>query len=285
MDYKQILVEDITSEELDSELKPIFEKLVHSVVPSVKRIIYVTEDHLQSLHSYIRGIICKEFVEAGEFVEADFVKDGEGRYPEFISRLKGIVETNLIVVESKDTHYKWLSVISKSQSAAALIEFSDKDLMIVFSNLGRTLKKWNMTLHIPSEEREDMLSAIDLHFNKDKQEVSFTNCKLGAPILEVYVSAKIEVEDPETKEKGEQIGVHVLKIAYGDPGSMYHDIILQLSNFSKFENISLAIRRYQEDNPQVMEVNSLEELKDMTFGLQAQMGWYGILESSQQTKK
>ena len=39
-----------------------------------------------------------------------------------------------------------------------------------------------------------------------------------------------------------------------------------------------------EDNPQLVEVQSLEELKNAVFSMQDEMNWYGVIESSQTQK-
>jgi hypothetical protein len=53
--------------------------------------------------------------------------------------------------------------------------------------------------------------------------------------MEVYLETTVNQEDPETKEIKPVDGVHVITVAYGDPGSMYHDIVLQLADLSSFK--------------------------------------------------
>ena len=158
-----------------------------------------------------------------------------------------------------------------------------KNLMIAFTNTARTVKDLKMTLHVPSEERQDKLQAIDFHYSPEN-DITFTSCKLGAPVMEVYLETTVNQEDPETKEIKPVDGVHVITVAYGDPGSMYHDIVLQLADLSSFKKMSVTVRRYMEDNPQLVEVKSLEELKNAVFSMQAEMNWYGVIESSQTQK-
>lgn len=49
--------------------------------------------------------------------------------------------------------------------------------------------------------------------------------------------------------------------------------------------MEICIRRFQEDNPQLIPVDGLEDLKKKVFNLQSQMRWYGVIESSKDTKK
>lgn len=285
---KQLLVENATTEDF-LRVKETFEKCIQALIPEINRFIYIREEKFEALTSYVKKIITDELIASGEFVVEDTIKPldpkeaAPEKYQAYMTRLIGIISKIMIILESPDTHYKWLSVISKSQHAASLIELEDKNLMIAFTNTARTVKDLKMTLHVPSEERQDKLQAIDFHYSPEN-DITFTSCKLGAPVMEVYLETTVNQEDPETKEIKPVDGVHVITVAYGDPGSMYHDIILQLADLSSFKKMSITVRRYMEDNPQLVEVKSLEELKNAVFSMQAEMNWYGIIESSQTQK-
>ena len=285
---KQLLVENATTEDF-LRVKETFEKCIQALIPEINRFIYIREEKFEALTSYVKKIVTDELITAGEFVVEDTIKplDPKEAVPEkyqaYMTRLIGIIGKIMIILESPDTHYKWLSVISKSQHAASLIELEDKNLMIAFTNTARTVKDLKMTLHVPSEERQDKLQAIDFHYSPEN-DITFTSCKLGAPVMEVYLETTVNQEDPETKEIKPVDGVHVITVAYGDPGSMYHDIVLQLADLSSFKKLSVTVRRYMEDNPQLVEVKSLEELKNAVFSMQAEMNWYGVIESSQTQK-
>lgn len=285
---KQLLVENATTEDF-LRVKETFEKCIQALIPEINRFIYIREEKFEALTSYVKKIITDELIASGEFVVEDTIKPldpkeaAPEKYQAYMTRLIGIISKIMIILESPDTHYKWLSVISKSQHAASLIELEDKNLMIAFTNTARTVKDLKMTLHVPSEERQDKLQAIDFHYSPEN-DITFTSCKLGAPVMEVYLETTVNQEDPETKEIKPVDGVHVITVAYGDPGSMYHDIILQLADLSSFKKMSITVRRYMEDNPQLVEVKSLEELKNAVFSMQAEMSWYGIIESSQTQK-
>lgn len=285
---KQLLVENATTEDF-LRVKETFEKCIQALIPEINRFIYIREEKFEALTSYVKKIVTDELIAAGEFVVEDTIKplDPKEAVPEkyqaYMTRLIGIIGKIMIILESPDTHYKWLSVISKSQHAASLIELEDKNLMIAFTNTARTVKDLKMTLHVPSEERQDKLQAIDFHYSPEN-DITFTSCKLGAPVMEVYLETTVNQEDPETKEIKPVDGVHVITVAYGDPGSMYHDIVLQLADLSSFKKMSVTVRRYMEDNPQLVEVKSLEELKNAVFSMQAEMNWYGVIESSQTQK-
>ena len=285
---KQLLVENATTEDF-LRVKETFEKCIQALIPEINRFIYIREEKFEALTSYVKKIVTDELIAAGEFVVEDTIKplDPKEAVPEkyqaYMTRLIGIIGKIMIILESPDTHYKWLSVISKSQHAASLIELEDKNLMIAFTNTARTVKDLKMTLHVPSEERQDKLQAIDFHYSPEN-DITFTSCKLGAPVMEVYLETTVNQEDPETKEIKPVDGVHVITVAYGDPGSMYHDIVLQLADLSSFKKMSITVRRYIEDNPQLVEVKSLEELKNAVFSMQAEMNWYGVIESSQTQK-
>ena len=288
MEMKQLLVENATTEDF-LRVKETFEKCIQALIPEINRFIYIREEKFEALTSYVKKIVTDELITAGEFIVEDTIKplDPKEAVPEkyqaYMTRLIGIIGKIMIILESPDTHYKWLSVISKSQHAASLIELEDKNLMIAFTNTARTVKDLKMTLHVPSEERQDKLQAIDFHYSPEN-DITFTSCKLGAPVMEVYLETTVNQEDPETKEIKPVDGVHVIIVAYGDPGSMYHDIVLQLADLSSFKKISVTVIRYMEDNPQLVEVKSLEELKNAVFSMQAEMNWYGIIESSQTQK-
>lgn len=288
MEMKQLLVENATTEDF-LRVKETFEKCIQALIPEINRFIYIREEKFEALTSYVKKIITDELIASGEFVVEDTIKPldpkeaAPEKYQAYMTRLIGIISKIMIILESPDTHYKWLSVISKSQHAASLIELEDKNLMIAFTNTARTVKDLKMTLHVPSEERQDKLQAIDFHYSPEN-DITFTSCKLGAPVMEVYLETTVNQEDPETKEIKPVDGVHVITVAYGDPGSMYHDIILQLADLSSFKKMSITVRRYMEDNPQLVEVKSLEELKNAVFSMQAEMNWYGIIESSQTQK-
>ena len=285
---KQLLVENATTEDF-LRVKETFEKCIQALIPEINRFIYIREEKFEALTSYVKKIVTDELITAGEFIVEDTIKplDPKEAVPEkyqaYMTRLIGIIGKIMIILESPDTHYKWLSVISKSQHAASLIELEDKNLMIAFTNTARTVKDLKMTLHVPSEERQDKLQAIDFHYSPEN-DITFTSCKLGAPVMEVYLETTVNQEDPETKEIKPVDGVHVITVAYGDPGSMYHDIVLQLADLSSFKKMSVTVRRYMEDNPQLVEVKSLEELKNAVFSMQAEMNWYGVIESSQTQK-
>lgn len=288
MEMKQLLVENATTEDF-LRVKETFEKCIQALIPEINRFIYIREEKFEALTSYVKKIVTDELIASGEFVVEDTIKplDPKEAVPEkyqaYMTRLIGIIGKIMIILESPDTHYKWLSVISKSQHAASLIELEDKNLMIAFTNTARTVKDLKMTLHVPSEERQDKLQAIDFHYSPEN-DITFTSCKLGAPIMEVYLETTVNQEDPETKEIKPVDGVHVITVAYGDPGSMYHDIILQLADLSSFKKMSVTVRRHMEDNPQLVEVQSLEELKNAVFSMQDEMNWYGVIESSQTQK-
>ena len=288
MEMKQLLVENATTEDF-LRVKETFEKCIQALIPEINRFIYIREEKFEALTSYVKKIVTDELITAGEFIVEDTIKplDPKEAVPEkyqaYMTRLIGIIGKIMIILESPDTHYKWLSVISKSQHAASLIELEDKNLMIAFTNTARTVKDLKMTLHVPSEERQDKLQAIDFHYSPEN-DITFTSCKLGAPVMEVYLETTVNQEDPETKEIKPVDGVHVITVAYGDPGSMYHDIVLQLADLSSFKKMSVTVRRYMEDNPQLVEVKSLEELKNAVFSMQAEMNWYGVIESSQTQK-
>ena len=288
MEMKQLLVENATTEDF-LRVKETFEKCIQALIPEINRFIYIREEKFEALTSYVKKIVTDELIASGEFVVEDTIKplDPKEAVPEkyqaYMTRLIGIIGKIMIILESPDTHYKWLSVISKSQHAASLIELEDKNLMIAFTNTARTVKDLKMTLHVPSEERQDKLQAIDFHYSPEN-DITFTSCKLGAPVMEVYLETTVNQEDPETKEIKPVDGVHVITVAYGDPGSMYHDIVLQLADLSSFKKLSVTVRRYMEDNPQLVEVKSLEELKNAVFSMQAEMNWYGVIESSQTQK-
>ena len=285
---KQLLVENATTEDF-LRVKETFEKCIQALIPEINRFIYIREEKFEALTSYVKKIVTDELIAAGEFVVEDTIKPldpkeaAPEKYQAYMTRLIGIIGKIMIILESPDTHYKWLSVISKSQHAASLIELEDKNLMIAFTNTARTVKDLKMTLHVPSEERQDKLQAIDFHYSPEN-DITFTSCKLGAPVMEVYLETTVNQEDPETKEIKPVDGVHVITLAYGDPGSMYHDIVLQLADLSSFKKMSVTVRRYMEDNPQLVEVKSLEELKNAVFSMQAEMNWYGVIESSQTQK-
>ena len=285
---KQLLVENATTEDF-LRVKETFEKCIQALIPEINRFIYIREEKFEALTSYVKKIVTDELITAGEFIVEDTIKPLDPKeavsekYQAYMTRLIGIIGKIMIILESPDTHYKWLSVISKSQHAASLIELEDKNLMIAFTNTARTVKDLKMTLHVPSEERQDKLQAIDFHYSPEN-DITFTSCKLGAPVMEVYLETTVNQEDPETKEIKPVDGVHVITVAYGDPGSMYHDIVLQLADLSSFKKLSVTVRRYMEDNPQLVEVKSLEELKNAVFSMQAEMNWYGIIESSQTQK-
>lgn len=285
---KQLLVENATTEDF-LRVKETFEKCIQALIPEINRFIYIREEKFEALTSYVKKIVTDELIASGEFVVEDTIKSLDPKeavpekYQAYMTRLIGIIGKIMIILESPDTHYKWLSVISKSQHAASLIELEDKNLMIAFTNTARTVKDLKMTLHVPSEERQDKLQAIDFHYSPEN-DITFTSCKLGAPIMEVYLETTVNQEDPETKEIKPVDGVHVITVAYGDPGSMYHDIILQLADLSSFKKMSVTVRRHMEDNPQLVEVQSLEELKNAVFSMQDEMNWYGVIESSQTQK-
>lgn len=288
MEMKQLLVENATTEDF-LRVKETFEKCIQALIPEINRFIYIREEKFEALTSYVKKIVTDELIASGEFVVEDTIKSLDPKesvpekYQAYMTRLIGIIGKIMIILESPDTHYKWLSVISKSQHAASLIELEDKNLMIAFTNTARTVKDLKMTLHVPSEERQDKLQAIDFHYSPEN-DITFTSCKLGAPIMEVYLETTVNQEDPETKEIKPVDGVHVITVAYGDPGSMYHDIILQLADLSSFKKMSVTVRRHMEDNPQLVEVQSLEELKNAVFSMQDEMNWYGVIESSQTQK-
>jgi hypothetical protein len=288
MEMKQLLVENATTEDF-LRVKETFEKCIQALIPEINRFIYIREEKFEALTSYVKKIVTDELIASGEFVVEDTIKSLDPKesvpekYQAYMTRLIGIIGKIMIILESPDTHYKWLSVISKSQHAASLIELEDKNLMIAFTNTARTVKDLKMTLHVPSEERQDKLQAIDFHYSPEN-DITFTSCKLGAPVMEVYLETTVNQEDPETKEIKPVDGVHVITVAYGDPGSMYHDIVLQLADLSSFKKMSVTVRRYMEDNPQLVEVQSLEELKNAVFSMQAEMNWYGVIESSQTQK-
>ena len=288
MEMKQLLVENATTEDF-LRVKETFEKCIQALIPEINRFIYIREEKFEALTSYVKKLVTDELIAAGEFVVEDTIKPldpkeaAPEKYQAYMTRLIGIIGKIMIILESPDTHYKWLSVISKSQHAASLIELEDKNLMIAFTNTARTVKDLKMTLHVPSEERQDKLQAIDFHYSPEN-DITFTSCKLGAPIMEIYLETTVNQEDPETKEIKPVDGVHVITVAYGDPGSMYHDIVLQLADLSSFKKMSVTVRRYMEDNPQLVEVKSLEELKNAVFSMQAEMNWYGVIESSQTQK-
>ena len=285
---KQLLVENATTEDF-LRVKETFEKCIQALIPEINRFIYIREEKFEALTSYVKKIVTDELIASGEFVVEDTIKSLDPKeavpekYQAYMTRLIGIIGKIMIILESPDTHYKWLSVISKSQHAASLIELEDKNLMIAFTNTARTVKDLKMTLHVPSEERQDKLQAIDFHYSPEN-DITFTSCKLGAPIMEVYLETTVNQEDPETKEIKPVDGVHVITVSYGDPGSMYHDIILQLADLSSFKKMSVTVRRHMEDNPQLVEVQSLEELKNAVFSMQDEMNWYGVIESSQTQK-
>jgi hypothetical protein len=288
MEMKQLLVENATTEDF-LRVKETFEKCIQALIPEINRFIYIREEKFEALTSYVKKLVTDELIASGEFVVEDTIKSLDPKesvpekYQAYMTRLIGIIGKIMIILESPDTHYKWLSVISKSQHAASLIELEDKNLMIAFTNTARTVKDLKMTLHVPSEERQDKLQAIDFHYSPEN-DITFTSCKLGAPVMEVYLETTVNQEDPETKEIKPVDGVHVITVAYGDPGSMYHDIVLQLADLSSFKKMSVTVRRYMEDNPQLVEVQSLEELKNAVFSMQDEMNWYGVIESSQTQK-
>ena len=289
MEMKQLLIEDATTEDF-VRVKETFEKCILTLLPDkVNRFVYIREENFEGLTTYIKKTITDEIISTGEFVIEDTIKPLDPsepipeKYPAYFQKLISIVSKIMIILESPDTHYKWLSVISKSQHAASMLELEDHTLMVAFTNTARSVKDLKMTLHVPSEERQDKLQAIDFHYSPEN-DITFTSCKLGAPIMEVYLETTVNQEDPETKEIKPVDGVHVITVAYGDPGSMYHDIVLQLADLSSFKKMSVTVRRYMEDNPQLVEVQSLEELKNAIFSMQAEMNWYGVIESSQTQK-
>lgn len=292
MEMKQVILENVSIDEFSRVLE-MYEGFIKAQMSEVKRFFHIREEHLGGLATHIKGIIVEEFKEQGLFTDEDMKKTPENeppRYKEFMNALMEIVKSSMIIMVSSETNFKWFATISKSQSMAAHLELEDKTLMIAFSNTARTIGEYNMTLHVPSEQSLDKLEAIDLHFNKDTKEVNFTSCKLGAPIMELYIHGEQTIPSKEKNEDGSTSleiikGVHVLTIAYGDAGSMYHDILLQLCDMTPFEKMEICIRRFQEDNPQLIPVDGLEDLKEKVFNLQSQMRWYGIIESSKDTKK
>ena len=291
MDYKQIFIEGCSAEEL-SDIISVFTNFVSQLMKDtptpVNNVIEVTEEDLESLHMYLKKRIIsdlrkKEVLPAyDDSVMLDPTSEG---YKESIKAVENVLKETLILVVSKHTNYKWISPINADQATASRITIPDDKLMIAFCNTARHIKKYDMSLHIPSEEDESKMSAIDFHFSKDMNEISFTSCQLGAPIIEVYVGATIsgEIQEDGTKTEDKK-GIHVMRIPYGDPGSMYHDILVQLSGFREFESIQICIRRFQQDNPQLIDVNGLEDLKNKVFALQSTMNWYGVIESSNNKK-
>lgn len=200
-------------------------------------------------------------------------------YDDFSEKLSTIMkysrDTLLLVVESLKTQLKWFSVISNNAYHMTNITYTDTDLIKVFVNMSRRLKVYDTTLHIPNDETEDKLSAIDVHYYAATETIGMTNCRMGAPIIEVYVSNPMK-----DKDGNDARGYHVIQVSYGDAGSMYDDIIMQLADIAEYDRIEIAIIRSKDTSPEVIEVKSLLDLKTRVFAMQADMRWYGLIEST-----
>lgn len=316
MKYQHILFENVKTEEEIQEIKKTLEFTIKAVTPEIEEILYVTEEDMVNLNGKIKVHFTKQLLEQGlvkledtkcpelehvptltiipeggvsedsEIVTQEMIDEIKERnrikrkpYDDFLEKLSTVMKysakTLLLVVESLNTQLKWFSIISKNAYHMTDIEYSDTNLIKVFVNMSKRLKVYDTTLHIPNDETEDKLSAIDIHYSAVTETIGMTNCRMGAPIIEVYVS--VAMKDADGKDAR---GYHVIRVPYGDAGSMYDDIIMQLADIAKYDRLEIAIVRSKDIEPEVIEVKSLLDLKIKVFAMQADMKWYGLIEST-----